>query len=428
MSMTVVLAEAEIMIEQFKKQMCTFDSEIKTRAVKEVLEEDRHIVKDLTSQFVAFLRECGTSCLGEGSVDSVPMKVISLFEQHEVAIFTGPAFNGLECKMGDVLLKVHLFPPDADETLWHNHGQNFFSSAIGRSGKYWHRFGELQQDGDKKTSKFEKQAKGDPRFQGEESGSIKTMIAHAHQEGSVCFIHSRAKHTVQAEHGTGPVLTCVVQATEKTNTTTIFKDDQEPIKENFRERDKDLPVEKRLDILRAIAVELVGTEAQHQFRLTPQMESKQTASPSREGGAVGWGFPVHLTCVIAKGDPSRLPQSVEVRCVLCNVVTANRSALNEHECSVHMRTGFKCSCCSRSFRTSEDLRRHSRSTSHAIPAMFQWARHILDNSGSLESSTSSSEDEMAGTQQRTFGSLPCSQAYRISESTHVGTRSGPVAA
>jgi hypothetical protein len=370
------------LIEKFEKHMHAFDAEIKTRAVKEVLEDDRKSVGVLTYRFLVLMHECRASALDGG--------MIGALEKHGIVIFKGPAFDGLECKIGDVLLKVHLFPPDSDETLWHNHGQNFFSCAIGRSGKYWHRFGELQQDGNKSTYVFEKQGEGDPCFQSEAPGSIKTMIAHVHQAGSMYFIHAQAKHTVQAERGTGPVLTCVVQAGQKTNSTSIFKADQDPIQGNFRPRDKNLTLENKIEILRAICAEVAGVEIQSQLKLTPLLKSEsfqEVESPPRPASdalrtSTENGF------VVAKNASSRPPNSVEVRCVLCHCVFANRNKLREHECNFHGQTDFQCFGCNKSFKSSEDVRRHSRSTSHAISRIFQLGGHVLEGSESSDCSVS----------------------------------------
>lgn len=241
------------------------------------------------------------------------------------------------------------------------------------------------------------------------------------------FIHARKMHTVQADRGTGPVLTCVVQAAQKTNTTTIFKIEKEPIRENFRPREMNLPVGKRLEILRAIAVELSGAEAQNKAEVVPQAVPLQAARPFLGEGALGLDIQAEFTCVVAKDARSRPPKFVKVRCALCHLVLADRSALKEHECNAHVRTDFKCSCCSRSFNSSEDLRRHARSTSHAIPAIFQLPQHSLEESGSLDCSTSSPPGETVG-MQRMLSNLSCLQEYQIAESTRVGSCGGfPIA-
>ena len=43
--------------------------------------------------------------------------------------------------------------------------------------------------------------------------------------------------------------------------------------------------------------------------------------------------------------------------------------MKHHEQSEHSRENFRCSC-GKAFACSEDLRRHSRSTSHAIHIKF----------------------------------------------------------
>jgi hypothetical protein len=315
------------------------------------------------------------------------MNVISIFERYEIIIFTGPTFVGLECKVGDVLLKVHLFPPDSDETLWHNHGQSFFSCAIGLSGKYWHRFGELQPDDGKMTYMFEKKGEGDPCFQGEECGSIKTMVAHTHQVGTIYYINAQAKHTVEAERGTGPVLTCVVQAIQKTNTTIVFKTDREPIQDNFRPRDKDLHFERKLEILRDIIAEVAETEEIRSVLKRTTIEKPKTLP---EGALQKERR--DDTFVVAKCTSSRPPRSVKARCGLCGLVVADRKALREHESSFHVRANFKCFDCGRSFDTSEDLRRHSRSTSHAIPRSFALEGYVLEGQESSDCSVSKSSN------------------------------------
>jgi hypothetical protein len=398
---TEALEPFEILIKQFTMEMRSFDAEIQTRADKEVVEEDLAIVRRLATLFPAFLH----ACLGKGGLDDDPMNVISIFKKYDIAIFKGPAFDGLECKVGDLLLKVHLFPPDSDETLWHNHGQSFFSCAIGRSGKYWHRFGELQPDRGKKTYMFEKKGEGDPCFQGEEFGSIKTMVAHTHQVGTIYYINAQAKHTVEAERGTGPVLTCVVQAVQKTNKTIIFKPDQVPIQGNFRPRDKHLPFEKNLEILRAIIAEVAETEEIRSWlkratALKPTSLLEEALQTEGRGG----------TFVVAKTASSRPRPSGKVRCGLCGLVTADRKALREHECSFHVRANFKCCDCKRSFDASEDLRRHSRSTSHAIPKSFALEGYVLEGLESCDCSKSSSRERTIGTECSLPMALSCSQS------------------
>merc|ERR1712008_240103 len=227
---------------------------------------------------------------------------------------------------------------------------------------------------------------------------------------------------VQAYRGEGPVLTCVVQAAQKTNTTTIFKTHQDPIQENFRPRDKRLPLEQKLEILRAIIVEVAGAETHNQLKLNPKEDSFRNGSPSCEA-TVGFCIPVESTCVVAKTASSRTPKSVKVRRVLCHLVVADRSALREHECRVHVRTDFRCSACNHCCKTSEDLRRHSRSTSHVIPGIFRLSGHVLEESEPLDCSVSisSSRGEMVGMQRSVLGNLSCSQSYQIAQSAHVGS-------
>merc|ERR1712176_676028 len=101
----------------------------------------------------------------------------------------------------------------------------------------------------------------------------------------------------------------------------IFKADQDPIQGNFRPRDKHLPLESKLEILRAICAEVTGDEEQNKLKLagalnseTPQevalrtegtpCEKADASCISREG-----------VVVVAKNTSSRPPKSVKVRCV-----------------------------------------------------------------------------------------------------------------
>lgn len=382
-----------MVLEQFESEMRVFDAEVKTRTVKEVLEDDRTIVQRLVCRFLEFLHACKANGLSQNAHDDDAMKVIGLFGNIGIAIFKGPAFDGLECKVGEVLLKVHLFPPDSDETLWHNHGQNFFSCNIGRSGRYWHRFGELQADCSNQTYKFEKKGDGDPCFQGEESGAIQTMVAHSHQPGSMYFIDARAKHTVHAEAGTGPVLTCVLQAGQKTNATTIFKSDQAPIRGNFRPRDKNLSVESNLEIMKAITAEIVELDTVNpcspQAMIGSKFIQKDAPRTNRRLDEAA-----HASCISLDGsfvvtEHSRPPKSAKVRCVLCHLVVADRKALREHEKTFHVTSDFRCCGCNSSFKASEDLRKHSRKTSHSIPRAFCLEGHMLTESESSDCSVTS---------------------------------------
>merc|ERR1712217_182820 len=97
----------------------------------------------------------------------------------------------------------------------------------------------------------------------------------------------------------------------------------------------------------------------------------------------------------------------------------DRTRLKEHECSFHARTDFQCCGCNRSFNASEDLRRHSRKTSHAIPRIFYLEGH------SLEESVASC-GEMVNEDWSLPDVLSCSQSYRAAQSAPMGAFIGPV--
>lgn len=76
-----------------------------------------------------------------------------------------------------------------------------------------------------------------------------------------------------------------------------------------------------------------------------------------------------LNTVISAGMPSRL---LKAWCVICNRVVDSESRKSRvHEREMHPGPdSFRCSDCSRSFICSDDLRKHSRSKQHTIPAAF----------------------------------------------------------
>eukprot|EP00931_Biecheleriopsis_adriatica_P075725 TRINITY_DN49521_c0_g1_i1.p1 TRINITY_DN49521_c0_g1~~TRINITY_DN49521_c0_g1_i1.p1 ORF type:complete len:377 (-),score=58.09 TRINITY_DN49521_c0_g1_i1:38-1033(-) len=75
--------------------------------------------------------------------------------------------------------------------------------------------------------------------------------------------------------------------------------------------------------------------------------------------------------------PAKMPSRLEKAwCAICNeVVCAEPRKLRTHERRAHQQSSsFQCSGCERSFSCSDDLRKHSRSKQHAIPAAF--GRHL----------------------------------------------------
>ena len=94
------------------------------RRERKVLEDDQAAVKSLTQAFADLLHACREV---DGYSDDVSGSV-ALRSRNNIVVFTGAASNGAEIVGKHVVLKVHLFPSDSDETLWHNHGQSFFGS------------------------------------------------------------------------------------------------------------------------------------------------------------------------------------------------------------------------------------------------------------------------------------------------------------
>eukprot|EP00929_Paragymnodinium_shiwhaense_P001730 TRINITY_DN101967_c0_g1_i1.p1 TRINITY_DN101967_c0_g1~~TRINITY_DN101967_c0_g1_i1.p1 ORF type:complete len:690 (-),score=105.13 TRINITY_DN101967_c0_g1_i1:316-2385(-) len=269
-------------VKEFQTRFDDFDAKLANRKVKEVLEDDQIEVRYLTQSFVALLSAC---CERSDSEDGL-QSCLEFLKNRKLVTFTGSAFNGAEAMGQHFELKVHLFPPDSDETLWHNHGQSFFGTVIGKHGRYWHRQGEIVGTHSchfihrltscfdwvgvsmptSKTKKpgavavFKKQAEGDPKLALTMPGDIRVGLAHSHGQGSMYFIAAATKHTVKAERGSGAVLTCVVQGKEKTNNTQIFKTDTEPITGNFAPREKHLAPDRQASILKSILAELAKTD------------------------------------------------------------------------------------------------------------------------------------------------------------------------
>jgi len=367
------MTKVKQLFQKFQHEMTLLASTLNTRDVKEVLEGDRADVQRLTYSFWSFLTYClGKNFVGtETGFDGIDA-VTSFLEEHDVVIFEGPKFDGLEYKFMSLLVKLHLFPPDSDETLWHNHGQSFFSSVIGCSGKYWHRLGQLSDsDPDDTVYAFEKQGDGDPpRFTRETPGRVHTMMAHMHQQGDMYFIDAQAQHTVQAIRDTGPVLTMVVQGDHKTNQTTIWKPDKDPIKDNFCSRDKKLPPDKKRKILQAIAAEIGEAPP-------PQCPQALSARHLAQGA----DYPNHPVFVVAKASPAHFPRTLPphtpAKCALCGLILEGK-ALKEHENICHSPVNFNCLGCKSTFKNSEALRKHSRSKGHGISNQFSWEMLICD--------------------------------------------------
>eukprot|EP00930_Biecheleria_cincta_P033281 TRINITY_DN23044_c0_g1_i1.p1 TRINITY_DN23044_c0_g1~~TRINITY_DN23044_c0_g1_i1.p1 ORF type:complete len:686 (+),score=123.57 TRINITY_DN23044_c0_g1_i1:49-2058(+) len=281
-SSQAALQDMQFLLDKFIADFKNFDNSLRMR--KEVVETDKATVEALTTAWVSVLRACQAAIITDDDLTNI----LDLLKAKKVVVFEGPAFNGLEVKGESSLLKVHLFPPDADETLWHNHGQAFFGKIIGKRGRYWHRQGEVHMQerrvpaltkalmscisqcgmlpcipsqelaGSKPDTiyVFEKQAEGDPKFTEDIPGRLNVGLAHTHMKGSMYFIAAETKHTVKAERGSGPVLTVVVQGLKKTNSTLIFKTTREPIEGNFAPRRKSLPAAAQMGILKAIMHEL----------------------------------------------------------------------------------------------------------------------------------------------------------------------------
>merc|ERR1712196_187475 len=76
-----------------------------------------------------------------------------------------------------------------------------------------------------------------------------------------------------------------------------------------------------------------------------------------------------LNMQLLAGTPSRLQIAW---CALCGKdVGGDPRKLRVHEKQAHPEPGaFSCSSCKRTFSCSDDLRKHSRSTHHEIPAAF----------------------------------------------------------
>ena len=73
------------------------------------------------------------------------------------------------------------------------------------------------------------------------------------------------------------------------------------------------------------------------------------------------------TFVVPRHGSSRIAGN---GCLLCGESFLMKTTLKEHEIAVH-GDKLKCAECRKSFKSSEDLRRHSRTTQHAIPLDFQ---------------------------------------------------------
>ena len=68
-----------------------------------------------------------------------------------------------------------------------------------------------------------------------------------------------------------------------------------------------------------------------------------------------------------------------VECALCGR-EVDAGDMRGHENRYHWDHVFRCSACAKHFDCSQDLRRHSRSTGHAIPVAFRLpAEEFLDD-------------------------------------------------
>ena len=79
------------------------------------------------------------------------------------------------------------------------------------------------------------------------------------------------------------------------------------------------------------------------------------------------------TFVVKETGRSRISGLADVRCALCSAMLIGDMMVREHERSGHEPGAFRCATCDKCFRCSEDLRRHSRSTRHAIHVRFRLA-------------------------------------------------------
>ena len=79
--------------------------------------------------------------------------------------------------------------------------------------------------------------------------------------------------------------------------------------------------------------------------------------------------PMPSTFVVPRSSTSRLATGFPVSCVVCGWV-GDASELRSHEIEQHRDHAFRCTCTKR-YASSQDLRRHSRDTRHAIPAIHR---------------------------------------------------------
>ena len=73
--------------------------------------------------------------------------------------------------------------------------------------------------------------------------------------------------------------------------------------------------------------------------------------------------------VVPQCSTSRLPKGFTVGCMVCGRVL-DAAELRGHEVREHRDHVYRCSCAQR-FASSQDLRRHSRDTGHAISAVYR---------------------------------------------------------
>ena len=73
--------------------------------------------------------------------------------------------------------------------------------------------------------------------------------------------------------------------------------------------------------------------------------------------------------VVPQSSTSRLPKGFTMSCVVCGKVLG-AAELRGHEVREHTDHVYRCSCAQR-FASSQDLRRHSRATGHAISAVYR---------------------------------------------------------
>jgi type II secretory pathway pseudopilin PulG len=97
------------------------------------------------------------------------------------------------------------------------------------------------------------------------------------------------------------------------------------------------------------------------------------------------------TFVVPKGSLSCFPGLVRVQCPWCPAIALGQEEAREHERDVHRLEACRCSDCGKGFACSEDLRRHSRATGHAIHVRFSLVK-VRNPSETSSSYATSTED------------------------------------